>query len=255
MTNQVLMKRTVTPGKIPATTDIALGELAVNTVDGLLFFKKNVAGVETVLSLNPAAVTGVSSVNGSVGDVTISTAALGGINTNQIGVASGVASLDTSGKVPLSELPAIQMSLMASVQVAPASGTTLIPLDNTTPVVTEGTQIASQGYNPSSPNSKMLIHGDILIDCSTTNRNFIIAVFRDSTCIGVAMENFVSNGRPQTLSFNITDLTMGTYADTVITYSVRIGINSAATWYVNKQATAYFNGMLASNSVTFAEYL
>jgi hypothetical protein len=41
MANKVQLKRSAVPGKVPATTDLDLGELAVNTYDGKLYLKKN----------------------------------------------------------------------------------------------------------------------------------------------------------------------------------------------------------------------
>lgn len=41
MANKLLIKRTSTQGRIPTTTDIDLGELAINTYDGRFFAKKN----------------------------------------------------------------------------------------------------------------------------------------------------------------------------------------------------------------------
>ena len=115
MSNQILIKHTATPGKVPATTDIALGELAVNTNDGVLFFKKNVAGVDTVLSINPSQAGGVSSVNGNTGAVIVSPATIGAINTNQLEIANGVATLDSTGKLKSAQIPSM------SVPIATAS--------------------------------------------------------------------------------------------------------------------------------------
>ena len=41
MANLIKIKRSDVPGKVPTTTDLELGELAVNTYDGKLFIKKN----------------------------------------------------------------------------------------------------------------------------------------------------------------------------------------------------------------------
>ena len=41
MTQQILLKRSATPGKVPTTTDIALGELGINTYDGKVYIQKN----------------------------------------------------------------------------------------------------------------------------------------------------------------------------------------------------------------------
>ena len=51
MANTVVLKRSSVAGKIPSTSDLQLGELAINTNDGNLFFKKSVQGTDTVLSV------------------------------------------------------------------------------------------------------------------------------------------------------------------------------------------------------------
>jgi hypothetical protein len=51
MANKVVLKRSAVSGKTPTTSDLALGELALNTYDGNLFFKKDVSGTETIISV------------------------------------------------------------------------------------------------------------------------------------------------------------------------------------------------------------
>jgi hypothetical protein len=51
MANKVVLKRSAVEGKTPTTSDLALGELALNTYDGNLFFKKDVSGSESILSV------------------------------------------------------------------------------------------------------------------------------------------------------------------------------------------------------------
>jgi hypothetical protein len=41
MSQLVQLKRSSTPAKVPATTDLALGEIAINTYDGKVYIKKN----------------------------------------------------------------------------------------------------------------------------------------------------------------------------------------------------------------------
>lgn len=55
MANKVQVKRSAVAGKVPATTDLDLGELAVNTYDGKLYLKKNVGGVETIVDVTASA--------------------------------------------------------------------------------------------------------------------------------------------------------------------------------------------------------
>lgn len=51
MANTVVLKRSAVPNKIPGTGDLALGELALNTNDGNLFFKKDASGDQSILSV------------------------------------------------------------------------------------------------------------------------------------------------------------------------------------------------------------
>lgn len=174
MANSILIKRSAVAAKIPATTDLQLGELALNTYDGKLFLKKNdgadaivevgavksVAGktgavtlvsadvglsqtenkssatirseitsgnVTTALGFTPYNATNpanyitsagapVQSVFGRTGAVTLAsgdvTSALTytPVNPSVIGAANGVASLDSTGKIVSSQLPAITIT-------------------------------------------------------------------------------------------------------------------------------------------------
>lgn len=47
----VLIKRSAVAGKNPATTDLALGELAINTHDGNMFFKKNDGTTDSIVQV------------------------------------------------------------------------------------------------------------------------------------------------------------------------------------------------------------
>lgn len=57
---KVQIRRSATPGKIPTTEQLFLGELAVNTHDGILFLKKNLSGVESIVSVNTQAEGGIN---------------------------------------------------------------------------------------------------------------------------------------------------------------------------------------------------
>jgi hypothetical protein len=51
MANTLLVKRSAVSGNVPSTSALALGELAVNTYDGKLFFKKN-DGAESLVEVS-----------------------------------------------------------------------------------------------------------------------------------------------------------------------------------------------------------
>jgi hypothetical protein len=67
MANTIILKRSATPGKTPTTSQLELGEIAINTHDGRIFIKKDDG--------NPAVVEigGVTSVNTHTGDVVLGT--------------------------------------------------------------------------------------------------------------------------------------------------------------------------------------
>jgi hypothetical protein len=80
MANTVVLKRSAVTGRNPTTGDLALGELALNTYDGNLFFKKDsgtasivtvatLAGTQTLSNKTLASpvVTGTLTANGTVG--------------------------------------------------------------------------------------------------------------------------------------------------------------------------------------------
>jgi hypothetical protein len=81
MANKFLIKRSSVASKNPATTDLSLGELALNTYDGNLFFKKSPSGVDAIVTvdttdgvqtltnktLSSVVLTGTLTVNGTAG--------------------------------------------------------------------------------------------------------------------------------------------------------------------------------------------
>lgn len=71
MANSILIKRSAVAAKIPATTDLQLGELALNTYDGKLFLKKN-NGADAIVEVGA-----VKTVSGRTGDVVLTNADVG----------------------------------------------------------------------------------------------------------------------------------------------------------------------------------
>jgi hypothetical protein len=65
MANTIILKRSATAGKVPTTSQLALGEIAINTYDGLLYIKKD-DGTPSVVQIG-----GVTSVNTKTGSVVL----------------------------------------------------------------------------------------------------------------------------------------------------------------------------------------
>lgn len=53
MASNIYIKRSAVSGKVPLTTDLGLGEFALNTYDGRIFIKKNVSGTESIVTFAP----------------------------------------------------------------------------------------------------------------------------------------------------------------------------------------------------------
>ena len=67
MSTTIQLKRSNTPNSVPSTTDLASGELAVNTNDGVIYFKKTVDGTDSIVALQQySAGTGVSINSGAI---------------------------------------------------------------------------------------------------------------------------------------------------------------------------------------------
>src|SRR5574343_1449990 len=57
----------------------------------------------------------VDSVNGKVGDVTISSSDIGAVSSTMVGVPNGIATLDKAGKLPTDQLPSINQARVIEV--------------------------------------------------------------------------------------------------------------------------------------------
>ena len=52
MAHEIKVKQSSVAGKVPTTAQLQLGELALNTTDGKLYFKKNVSGSESIVTVS-----------------------------------------------------------------------------------------------------------------------------------------------------------------------------------------------------------
>lgn len=69
---------------------------------------------------------------------------------------------------------------------------TLIPVDDTLPAVTEGDEIATVNYTPKNPTGKLLVEVRCPFVAISTADNASVAIFDGSTCVGVECMRFSS---------------------------------------------------------------
>ena len=125
MANSIKIKRSAVAAKVPLTTDIELGELAINTYDGKLYLKKD-NGTASIVTVNPG--------GGGSGDVVGPGSATDNAITRFDGVTglliqNSTATLDDSGVVSVSG--ANISGLTASSAVATDASKNLVSVANT----------------------------------------------------------------------------------------------------------------------------
>lgn len=65
MAQNIKLKRSSVPGKIPTTAQLQAGEIAINTADGKLYFERDDASIQTIVTTN-SVITGSLNINGPV---------------------------------------------------------------------------------------------------------------------------------------------------------------------------------------------
>ena len=135
-----------------------------------------------------------------------------------------------------------------------ATGTTLVPPDNTIPQNTEGTEFMTLAITPTNASNKLLIQVVIVGSLNITNNATMTALFQDSTANALAatMQAARQADVANTTAFNHY-MTAGTTSAT--TFKVRAGPYFAGTYRFNGMASsaAQLFGGVSSSSITITE--
>ena len=191
------------------------------------------------------------------GTITIAAPAVAGSGTLTLPVATdtlaGIAATQTLTNKTLGTgtvFPAGAVLQVVNAQSgAVATGTTIIPFDDTIPQITEGTEYITLAITPKSATSKLLIQ--VIWNGSSTSPSNIIALFQDSTAnaLAVSMTSVGANGLIA-IPLNYF-MTAGTTSST--TFRLRYGCNNAATVTTNGQGGARQFGGVYATSITITE--
>ena len=135
-----------------------------------------------------------------------------------------------------------------------ATGTTLVPPDNTIPQNTEGTEFMTLAITPTNASNKLLIQVVIVGSLNITNNATMTALFQDSTANALAatMQAARQADVANTTTFNHY-MTAGTTSAT--TFKVRAGSYFSGTYRFNGMASsaAQLFGGVSSSSITITE--
>jgi len=163
---------------------------------------------------------------------------------------TGVSKVQT-GAVTFEDMPAGSIIQVANYTTGTmATGTTTIPLDNTIPQITEGTQFMSLVFTPKKANSTLKIEV-VCNSGSNVANNMIVALFRDSGASAIAVqESYIAGSNEITTSY-VCFIPAVSIAQS--TFTVRVGGNQPGTTTFNGRAgVQQFGGALAS-SITIEE--
>jgi len=148
--------------------------------------------------------------------------------------------------------PAIQR--VYSVTGAVATGTTILPIDDTVPQSGEGNQYMSLAITPTDAANILVIDVVLLMSSSASGATAAgAALFQDSTANALASMCGTLTGQYFTLPYVFSHVMVaGTTSAT--TFKVRAGNNAAGTTTFNGQISARLLGGVLSSSIIITEY-
>lgn len=135
-----------------------------------------------------------------------------------------------------------------------ATGTTLIPFDNTIPQNTEGDQYMSLAITPTNSSNSLVIEVVYNAAASVAAGNVITgALFQDSTANALASVGILQGTANGVTNAKITH-TMAAGTTSATTFKVRIGGSNAGTLTFNGSAGAQIYGGVYSSSISITEF-
>lgn len=130
------------------------------------------------------------------------------------------------------------------------SGTTTIPVDNTIPQNTEGTEIMSVSLAPANSANRLLVISTVVMGGNTT-QIMGPALFRDSTADAIAYSEFYNPGAGYVTPLPLVyEFAAGSTSST--TLKIRIGAHTG-TWYVNYRSAGETHGAVVRSALTVFE--
>jgi hypothetical protein len=182
------------------------------------------------------------------------------ISSGTIGSAGLASSSVTTAKIAASAVDYTKVAAGFVVQVvgtnfsAVATGTTLIPSDDTIPQITEGTEFMTQAITPKSATNILVIDATLFISNSLTTPTLTAALFQDATANALAASsNLAAPIATGTVSIRVRHvMTAGTTLAT--TFRIREGADGASTNTFNGQGGVRRYGGITLSSITITEY-
>jgi hypothetical protein len=178
--------------------------------------------------------------------------------TGSVAAGSGLTVSAGSVTLPSASISQAALPLGAVAQVvnttsgAVATGTTVIPLDDTIPQNTEGDQYMTLAITPKAATNILVVEATITLASSAIN-NLMAALFQDATAnaLAVTIQNQSGTNQMATLALCYT-MAAGTTSST--TFKVRGGGNAAGTTTFNGVSAGRLFGGAIQSSIVITEY-
>lgn len=135
---------------------------------------------------------------------------------------------------------------------AVATGTTVMPLDDTIPQNTEGDEYMTRAITPTSATNKLLIEALWIGANNVTSGNIGVALFQDTTAGALATSIGVSSVAGDMIAVPLRhEMVAGTTSAT--TFKIRAGGHSAGTTTFNGRGGGRIHGGVMASSIRIAE--
>jgi hypothetical protein len=231
MAQSIILKRSATPGKVPNTSTLNVGEVAINTYDGKLFIKKsgNVDSIEGIVATNSITTGSITlTQTGSFSELVVTQDANIQRDLYVIGDVITNGDLDISGSITGSSIRIEGTGSFESLQV------------NNTLTVNHGETIIS---------GSQLVTNDLTVLGTVNARQFNISVISSSVLFESGSSNFGNT------SDDIHSFTGSVQITGSVTATSFVGDGSGLTGMVVDLSTAQLNDVDGNNipARSFAE--
>jgi hypothetical protein len=195
--------------------------------------------VDTINESTPGNGTTVGGVNMKSGALTTS---------SSVPTAAIADSAVTSAKVATG----IVVQVVGTNYSAVASGTTVIPEDDTIPQITEGVEFMTQAITPKSATNILIIESSLLLASSVGNQ-LVGALFQDAAVNALAVGiQYQATANGMNVVKTKHTMVAGTTSST--TFRIRGGGSAAGTWTMNGFAAGRKYGGVTLSNITITEY-
>lgn len=171
------------------------------------------------------------------------------LNTNNSVVTANI----TDSAVDYTKVaPGFPVQVVSTGFSAVATGTTIIPQDDTIPQITEGTEFMTLAVTPKSATNILVIRASLFLSGSAT-AFYIAALFQDATASALAATGTTQGSANYTANVVLEHtMTAGTTSST--TFRVRAGLQTAGTMTFNGTSSARLYGAIPKSSIIITEY-